>query len=184
MTKDEYLVELHDMFFEMKPILVRAGVAIDRYELPDSELLDAIPEDALIFAYAWLKTIYQGTYEDAMKVYRLLPEEIWIRYALWGEFDEHRECVLLAEACAKILNQMLVKNRPELYKKAKHEEWQTRHKVDVKTAQTGSAARLGTKPNYVTRTTTGNSQSTESVGQNHTESSSSHKSTDEERDNH
>lgn len=48
--------------------------------------------------YNWLNAIMQNEYLEVAKIWRLLHPDTWAFYDLMGDFNEHREVILLKEA--------------------------------------------------------------------------------------
>jgi len=114
MNKKGSINKIRRLFDEMRPILIEAGINFKFYELPEK---DQVKVEWCHEALNWLKEIYESVYKDTLKIKELLPEEIWLRYKLWGDFDEHREVILLNTALRKLHSRMVVLKRPIFFKK-------------------------------------------------------------------
>lgn len=94
MPLDPTIAEIVKLLEDMRPIFERAGNS-DKFIIYSE--CNKLPGYVLEEARNWLQALYDGSYKDYMKIRGMQPEAFWKRYELWGEFDEHRECRLLAE---------------------------------------------------------------------------------------
>ena len=103
----------------MQPLLTETGLPDDYLTLPPE--CDDFKIDWIRPATKWIKTIYMGPYNAAACIKCLLPKEIWDRYKNWGDFDEHRESVLLREKLVILKKACRAKDRPDIFKKGKRD---------------------------------------------------------------
>jgi len=66
----------------------------------------------------WLKEVYGNQYKDVDKVWKLLPEALWKRYEVWGDFEEHREAKMLTAALCELRKAIICIGRPAFFKKS------------------------------------------------------------------
>ena len=117
MTRDEYLSEIEKMSSEMGTCLQHIKGNKDYLSVPEGveHLNDKWVEDA----FNWLTTIYNGVYQDWLEVRKLLSEEQWKRYELWGGFERHREVKMLKKESIKVRTAIISRKRPNFFKKGK-----------------------------------------------------------------
>ena len=103
------------MLKEMEPLLKEAGVKDNYlYLYDDSELL---PITTIRSAYKWLTHIYSVTHAAAKSIKKLLPDELWNRYKMWEDFDNHREVKLLKQALRDLRKAIRTRNKPMYFKR-------------------------------------------------------------------
>lgn len=71
-------------------------------------------------ALAWVDALINGPVADYRAIRKLRSEEIWQRYATWGDTNNFREVILLQQA-AKNFRKALNENRPILFKDREYE---------------------------------------------------------------
>ena len=94
------ITQIETLHLEMKELTLRAGVADSQYNevvQTDELLTDEILQERLDF----LKEVRTGPYEEARKVYVLVPRETWDMYLLLGQ-KRLAEQNLLRKAMKKI----------------------------------------------------------------------------------
>lgn len=123
MKKIELISAMSSMLFQMKPMILKSGFAKTIELGGDHDDLEEVHMDHVREGYKWLLAIYEDKYKAVMKIRKLLPEETWDRYERWGDFDEHREVVLLRERLAVLKKAMAMSKRPDIFKKTKVEKW-------------------------------------------------------------
>ena len=76
-----------------------------------------LPADIVREGYQWLLAIHQGPFQKVIDIWKLCPEEVWDRYFLFGDFEDHREMKLLRGALIHLKKSMY--RRPVLFTKSK-----------------------------------------------------------------
>jgi hypothetical protein len=66
-----------------------------------------------------LLDLNENEHLKALQIWQLLPEEIWNRYAAWGDFEDHRESILLKSALRKLYKAVVNNHRPDFFKKGR-----------------------------------------------------------------
>jgi len=79
----------------------------------DKKMTKPIMKSGLVWLYQ-IKILCS----DYSKIRKLRSEEIWKRYEEWGDYGQHRECMLLS-ACKKKIRNMMMVNKHVFFKKEK-----------------------------------------------------------------
>ena len=108
---DPIVIEIVTLLEDMRPLFERACIS-DKFTIFAES--NKLPGYCLEEAKTWLLANYDGPYKDYMKIRKMQPETFWKRYELWGEFDEHRECKLLAERLT--IFKQSCRDRPLIFK--------------------------------------------------------------------
>ena len=85
---------------------------LDHYVL---NMANGLPFDLVEEAYVWIKGIFDAEYATILKIKKLLSEEMWERYRVWGGFEDHRESVMLREAHEAFRAKLVSKLRPAYF---------------------------------------------------------------------
>ena len=107
--------DMRVMLMNMNTLLNRAGIG-DVLSVPDGS--EKLTTKFVKDGHTWLCSIYGNQFAEALKVWKLLPEELWKRYAAWGCFEDHREAVMLTDALASLKKVIMCQGRPSFFKKA------------------------------------------------------------------
>ena len=75
--------------------------------------------DDIRTAHKWIMKIYNGAFKQYQTTRKLLSEDIWARYFLWGGFEDHTEMILLKKHTYEVRSQLVRQTRPDFYKKGK-----------------------------------------------------------------
>lgn len=134
--KQTCLQEIADLLTEMRPAFERIGVKRNFPFLHPRS--NELPSDIIIEAWRWLKYLHAGVYADYMRVRKLLPEEIWKRYALLGGFENHREVVMLRDAGKLVRSHVTHVARPSLFKRSFVEEMLKNYEAGAKDSEGNS----------------------------------------------
>jgi hypothetical protein len=108
---NDTIIQLISLLEDMRPTMKRCG--IDNKFIVFSKC-DKLPGYAVEDALIWIQDLYKGPYAACQQIRRLLSEDLWDKYKLWGEFDEHRECILYSERLA--IFKAACKQRPLIFK--------------------------------------------------------------------
>lgn len=118
--REAMVVEIAVEMGTMKTVFEKLGIEPDKFDfclLPD--VSKQLPAEMISEARLWCRGVFSDEFSKYMAVKKLLTDELWARYEKWGEFEEHREVVLL-KAAAKILKTKLTSpHRPAFFKKGK-----------------------------------------------------------------
>lgn len=105
-----------DMIVEIERIIDHEDV---KREAPNLEIpkygMANMPMDWIREAYEWAKGV-DFILKDLAKIYALLTPELWKRYDLWGDFDDHQEVKLRNKARHRIKKLCWNKNLPLILK--------------------------------------------------------------------
>ena len=93
----------------MRPLLIEAGIPEDKLQMPKGDTRRIRCGAPL----EWILAIYQGPWQAADKIKKLLPPERWEYYKMQG-FEDMREQILLAEKLTE-LRQAWKTNRPKFF---------------------------------------------------------------------
>ena len=115
MNRKTMVYEMRNMLTYMSTLLDKAGIAGVLGVPEHSEKLTAAFVKG---GYDWLRNIYENQYAKALEVWKLLPEALWKRYAVWGCFEDHREAIMLTNALAEMKKVIMCQGRPAFFKKA------------------------------------------------------------------
>ncbi len=91
------IITTHDA---MRVVLVRAGISETRIKRPVDKMEKKEFNDVRKLR-TWLNNIFQNEYAQALKIWKLLPEEHWKRYIEMEVYDMAEQC-LLREANRKL----------------------------------------------------------------------------------
>lgn len=116
-TKQELVESMADLLKEMNPLLEKANLRSPLYIPTNAEGIYKI--DILREAYGWLKAIYEIEYKDALRVWNLLPEELWERYRTFGGLSGAEEVKLLNKRMTMLRAVTKISNRPKFFIKKK-----------------------------------------------------------------
>lgn len=97
--------------------MLAAGVKEEYLSVPDDA--EILPVNFIKPAYKWLHDICDREYQEVMYVWNKLPEKVWETYFAIGDFDEHREVVMLRKARANLRETVVSLARPDFFKKTK-----------------------------------------------------------------
>jgi len=86
----------------------------------DVETMQNVPNVLVIKAYKWMLEISKNEYNDALKVWKLLPPVVWFRYfAMPEDYNAHPEVILLKARRRLLAKALKVRDRPDFFKKGK-----------------------------------------------------------------
>lgn len=115
MNRSDMVNDMRRMLTDMNTLLDKACI-VDILCVPAGA--DKLTVKFIKGGYDWLLSIYENQFAKALKVWKLLPEALWKRYAVWGCFEDHREAVMLTEALAELKKVIMCQGRPPFFKKA------------------------------------------------------------------
>jgi len=111
----EWMIEqMAKHLVEMQQSMLLSGVKIDYLKIPVDSAEREV--DDITTAYTWLSDVYNVQYKGWHRIRRLLSEEQWARYAMWEDFSDHRECVLLRKAGTALRSAIVTMKRPKLFR--------------------------------------------------------------------
>lgn len=117
LTKATMVDEIRGLLDMMGAQLKAAGVKEGYLEVPDGS--ENLRSDFIRPAYKWLHDIADEEYEAVMYVWRKLPEDVWEMYFAIGDYDDHREVIMLRRARARLRERVVSLSRPDFFKKTK-----------------------------------------------------------------
>ena len=117
MKKQEMIDRMYEIEGAMRPALTRSRVNPTVGVVP--KVATSAPAPVVREAYRWLVRIFDTEYKAYAQIRMLLPEEIWDRYDCWGDFDDHREVILLKKAGVALRAAIVSQKRPDFFKKGK-----------------------------------------------------------------
>lgn len=110
--------EIEDTVIKMRALLEKAGVKVER-KLFLSPLRDRVQQVCADEALAWITDIFIKEYAEALKVRKLVTEQMWAQYDIFPEdYADHQECVLWTAAAKKLREKVNSALRPDYFKKA------------------------------------------------------------------
>jgi hypothetical protein len=111
----EMLEEIFKIVSEMSALMEEATIKEDYLRFPQEAL--RFPTEIIKEAHKWVVEIYETTFRSVKGTKSLMSNEMWARYAAWGDFGDHREVVLLNAGLQKLRKSIVTVNRPNLFKK-------------------------------------------------------------------
>lgn len=113
-----------DLIVEIKMAAAVMNGFHERWNMKENHLFvheqcELFHMDVIRTAHKWIMKIYTGDFKQYQKTRKLLPEETWRRYFLWGGFEDHEEMVLLRGHTHQVRSQLVRQTRPDFYKKGK-----------------------------------------------------------------
>lgn len=118
-SKEFMLEGMANMLAEMSPALEFAGVKISMLQIPEDA--KEFKADFIRPAFHWLDSVYETEFKAYSDVRDLCSEEVWKRYFLWGDYEDHREVIMLREAAAVLKKRIYSKERADFFKKGKQD---------------------------------------------------------------
>jgi hypothetical protein len=115
-SKDTMTLAIVNKLQDMEPVLLRVGISPDHFMIHSWDHSDIVIEEA----YVYIEELHNGAYRKYLKVRKLLSEEQWNWYTLTGDFEQHREMVLLKEVSKDLRKHITQHAKPKLFKKARH----------------------------------------------------------------
>lgn len=116
--KQKMLTEICVEMKTMSSIFDQIAVKSDHFDFVlDPFKLEILPLAIIKEAREWCRELFTVEYAKILSIKKLLSDELWKRYELWGGFEEHRECVMLREALDQFRKKIVDKNRPIYFKK-------------------------------------------------------------------
>jgi len=103
---------IEDLLDQMRPVLVEIGIPVEQINMRCGHHLIKTCN----VAFDWLHDIFvSNEFQELLRIWNLLPENIWKRYRMHG-FEDFREQILLSEAGRDVIKLWRCK-RPRLFGK-------------------------------------------------------------------
>lgn len=118
-SKEEMVIEIQHMVSIMKPFYKDANIKENTLQIKSKYI--NLPFDMIKQGYDWLVTVFNSEFDAIRQIKKLLPEDTWERYRLWGLMDDDNYAeVKLLKQRNKILHSIITSiSKPDLYKRTK-----------------------------------------------------------------
>ena len=120
MTKAKKIERMREMLDDLRPYIEESGLKANYLVLAPE--ITKLPASFIDEGFKWLDAIWRLNYQNLRYINGLLKPEIWERYRLWGDFEEHREMKMRIEALRKLRKEICTRNgKPGLFIKGQRD---------------------------------------------------------------